>query len=87
MYLFIKNFYISNKIFYLTRITILKTKDTRKSKGVAFILFKSKETAEECVRATNGCKMFDRTLRANIAKDNGRAPEFIRRREYPDKTR
>jgi U11/U12 small nuclear ribonucleoprotein SNRNP31 len=31
--------------------------------------------------------MFGRTLRASIAKDNGRTTEFIRRRDYPDKTK
>lgn len=31
--------------------------------------------------------MFGRTLKASIARDNGRAAEFIRRREYPNKSR
>lgn len=31
--------------------------------------------------------MFGRTLKSNIATDNGRSAEFIRRRNYPDKTR
>ena len=31
--------------------------------------------------------MFGRTVKASIAKDNGRTTEFIRRREYPDKTK
>ncbi len=30
--------------------------------------------------------MFGRTIKASIAVDNGRAAEFIRRREYPDKS-
>ncbi|VEL09165.1 unnamed protein product [Protopolystoma xenopodis] len=32
-------------------------------------------------------QLLGRTLSASIAKDNGRAPEFIRRREYPCKIR
>lgn len=31
--------------------------------------------------------MFGRTIKASIAKDNGRTTEFIRRREYPNKSR
>ena len=31
--------------------------------------------------------MFGRTIKCSIAKDNGRAAEFIRRRDYPDKSR
>ena len=31
--------------------------------------------------------MFERTINCTIAKDNGRAPEFIRRKEYKDKTK
>ncbi len=32
-------------------------------------------------------QMFGRTIKASIAMDNGRTTEFIRRREYPDKSR
>lgn len=31
--------------------------------------------------------MFGRTLRCSIAKDNGRTPEFIRKKIYKDKSR
>jgi len=31
--------------------------------------------------------MFGRTLRSNLAIDNGRSVEFIRRKSYPDKSR
>ncbi|KAK3861673.1 hypothetical protein Pcinc_032395 [Petrolisthes cinctipes] len=71
----------------LVRVTIMKDKDTRKSRGVAFVLFLQREDAQACVRGTNGCTMFGRTLKASIAVDNGRAPEFIKRREYPDKSK
>ncbi|KAB7500848.1 Zinc finger CCHC-type and RNA-binding motif-containing protein 1 [Armadillidium nasatum] len=65
----------------------MRDKISRKSKGVAFVLFANPESALNCVRGVDGKEIFGRTLRANIAKDNGRAPEFIRRREYPDKSR
>lgn len=32
-------------------------------------------------------QLFGRTLKASIAVDNGRATEFIRRRDYVDKTK
>lgn len=65
----------------------MRNKSSRQSKGVAFLLFDNPESAWNCVKSVNGCEMFGRTLKANIAKDNGRAAEFIRRREYPDKSR
>uniref|UniRef100_A0A0B6ZE60 Zinc finger CCHC-type and RNA-binding motif-containing protein 1 n=1 Tax=Arion vulgaris TaxID=1028688 RepID=A0A0B6ZE60_9EUPU len=71
----------------VVRVTILRDKKTRLSKGVAFILYLEREGAHMAVRALNNTKMFDRTVSCSIAKDNGRAPEFIRRREYVDKSR
>ena len=35
----------------------------------------------------NLVQMFERTINCTIAKDNGRAPEFIRRKEYKDKSK
>ncbi|XP_074125677.1 zinc finger CCHC-type and RNA-binding motif-containing protein 1 isoform X1 [Sminthopsis crassicaudata] len=69
------------------RVTIMKDKDTRKSKGVAFILFLDKESAQNCSRALNNKQLFGRVIKASIAIDNGRAAEFIRRRNYFDKSR
>ncbi|KAH9504749.1 Zinc finger CCHC-type and RNA-binding motif-containing protein 1 [Bulinus truncatus] len=71
----------------VVRVTIMKDKYTRQSKGVAFVLFLDRESAYSSVRALNKTKMFDRTVSCSIAKDNGRAPEFIRRREYLDKSK
>ncbi|OON17201.1 hypothetical protein X801_06962 [Opisthorchis viverrini] len=78
--------YISNLPFSLTnndlhqilnpygrvvRVTIVKDRESRKSKGIAFALFLDRNDARQ----------------SSIAKDNGRAAEFIRRREYPNKSR
>jgi len=71
----------------VVKITILKDKQTRKSKGVAFILFLDRDGAHTAVRALNKSKMFERIITCSIAKDNGRAAEFIRRREYLDKSK
>lgn len=78
---------IFEKFGKLVRVTILRDKGSHKSRGVAFLMFLTRDEAHACVRGTNNCEMFGRTLKASIAKDNGRAPEFIRRREYPDKSR
>ncbi|XP_027128214.1 zinc finger CCHC-type and RNA-binding motif-containing protein 1 [Larimichthys crocea] len=71
----------------VVKVTIVKDKDTRQSKGVAFVLFLDRESAHNCARAVNNKQLFGRTVRASIAIDNGRATEFIRRRNYTDKTK
>ncbi|KAF7702016.1 zinc finger CCHC-type and RNA-binding motif-containing protein 1 [Silurus meridionalis] len=94
--------YISNLPFSLTnsdlhklctkygkvvKVTIVKDKQTRKSKGVAFVLFLDRESAHNCSRSLNHKELFGRMVKASIAVDNGRAAEFIRRRNYTDKTK
>ncbi|XP_029019953.1 zinc finger CCHC-type and RNA-binding motif-containing protein 1 isoform X2 [Betta splendens] len=71
----------------VVKVTIVKDKDTRQSKGVAFVLFLDRESAHNCARAVNNKQLFGRTVKASIAIDNGRAAEFIRRRNYTDKTK
>uniref|UniRef100_W5LZQ6 Zinc finger CCHC-type and RNA-binding motif-containing protein 1 n=1 Tax=Lepisosteus oculatus TaxID=7918 RepID=W5LZQ6_LEPOC len=71
----------------VVKFVIWKKRTTRKSKGVAFVLFLDKESAQNCARALNNKQLFGRTVKASIAIDNGRAPEFIRRRNYTDKTK
>ncbi|CAH1785002.1 unnamed protein product [Owenia fusiformis] len=70
----------------VVKVTIVKDKISHVSKGVAFILFLERESAWKAVRALNKTEMFGRTLKCSIAKDNGRATEFIRRKEYTDKS-
>lgn len=94
--------YISNLPFSLTnsdlhklctkygkvvKVTIVKDKQTRRSKGVAFVLFLDRESAHNCARSLNHKELFGRTVKASIAIDNGRAAEFIRRRNYTDKSK
>ncbi|XP_076328031.1 zinc finger CCHC-type and RNA-binding motif-containing protein 1-like [Tachypleus tridentatus] len=69
------------------KVTVMKNKETRQSKGVAFVLFLDRDSAHRCVRALNNTQLFGRTLKCSIAKDNGRTTEFIRRKDYKDKSR
>lgn len=39
--------------FLFLRVTIVKDKDTHKSKGVAFVLFLDRDSAHNCARAVN----------------------------------
>ncbi|XP_072311011.1 zinc finger CCHC-type and RNA-binding motif-containing protein 1 [Eucyclogobius newberryi] len=71
----------------VVKVTIVKDKETRRSKGVAFVLFLDRECAHNCARTINNKQLFGRTVRASIAVDNGRATEFIRRRNYTDKSK
>lgn len=71
----------------VAKVTVLKDRHTRLSRGVAFILFVSRDDALKAVKGIHGKVLNGRTLTASIAADNGRAPEFIRRRDYKDKSR
>ncbi|GAB4854990.1 hypothetical protein Ancab_023577 [Ancistrocladus abbreviatus] len=71
----------------VARVTVLKDRATRRSRGVAFILFVSRDDAISAAHQMNGKILNGRTLTASIAADNGRATEFIRRRVYKDKSR
>ncbi|EOY18810.1 hypothetical protein QUC31_006344 [Theobroma cacao] len=71
----------------IARVSVLKDRVTRKPKGVAFIQFVSRDGALSAERVMHGKVLNGRTLSASIAIDNGRAPEFIRKRVYKDKSR
>ena len=67
-------------------MTVVKDKERRESRGVAFILFVDKMAAARAVQIMNDREMFGRILKCSIAKDNGRTPEFIKRKIYKDKS-
>ncbi|XP_796219.2 zinc finger CCHC-type and RNA-binding motif-containing protein 1 [Strongylocentrotus purpuratus] len=71
----------------VARVTIVKDKETRKSKGLAFVLFVERDSAYKSIKSLNGRELFGRKWKVSIADDNGRAADFIRRRNYPDKSR
>ena len=78
---------IFSKYGQVVKVTIMKDKDMRKRKGFPFILFLDKDSALNCTRAINNKQLFGRVIKASIAIDNGRAAEFIRRRNYVDKSK
>lgn len=41
----------------------------------------------KCCRETDSQEIFGRTIKASIAKDNGRHTEFVKKKTYEDKTR
>ncbi|XP_068640560.1 U11/U12 small nuclear ribonucleoprotein 31 kDa protein [Aristolochia californica] len=71
----------------VAKVTVLKDRVSRESKGVAFVLFVSLEDARKAVKEMQGKILNKRKLKVSIATDNGRAAEFIRRRVYKDKSK
>ncbi|XP_052184653.1 U11/U12 small nuclear ribonucleoprotein 31 kDa protein [Diospyros lotus] len=71
----------------IAKVTVVKDRHTRQSRGVAFVLFVSRDDALAAARGVDGKVLNGRTLKASIAADNGRTTEFIRRRVYKDKSR
>ncbi|XP_015592156.1 zinc finger CCHC-type and RNA-binding motif-containing protein 1 [Cephus cinctus] len=70
----------------IVKVTVMKDKTTRRSRGVAFVLFLKPEDAAVCAKELNNTEIGGRTVKSSIAVDNGRSTEFIRRRDYPDKS-
>lgn len=71
----------------VARVTILKDRHTRRSRGVAFVLYVSREDAAKAARSMDAKILNGRKLTVSIAADNGRASEFIKKRVYKDKSR
>lgn len=69
----------------VAKVTVVKDSNHR-SKGVAFILYVKQEDAATCALEENGKELLGRTVKCSIAKDNGRAKEFIKRKVYSDKS-
>lgn len=71
----------------IARVTVLKDRETRQSRGVAFVQFVTRGDAVTAAGEMHGKILNGRKLSASIASDNGRAAEFIKKREYKDKSR
>ncbi|KFK38418.1 hypothetical protein AALP_AA3G110700 [Arabis alpina] len=71
----------------VAKVTVLKDRQTRRSRGVAFVLYVSREDAAKAASSMEGKILNGRKLTVSIAADNGRASEFIKKRVYKDKSR
>ncbi|CAF1580388.1 unnamed protein product [Rotaria sp. Silwood1] len=71
----------------IVKITIVKNHQTRQSKGIAFIQFLLKDNALQAIEAFNNKELNGRIIKCSLAIDNGRTKEFIRKRQYLDKTK
>ncbi|XP_021960915.1 zinc finger CCHC-type and RNA-binding motif-containing protein 1 [Folsomia candida] len=78
---------VFEKVGRVVKVTIVKDRTTRKSKGIAFVLFLRQQDAIQCVDQFHESELFGRTISCRIANDNGRSAEFITKRKYPDKSR
>jgi len=69
------------------KVTILRDRETRASKGVAFIQYVQRSSAIEACKCVHEKQLFERKVKCVMANDNGRATEFIKKKEYPDKSK
>ncbi|XP_002159009.1 zinc finger CCHC-type and RNA-binding motif-containing protein 1 isoform X1 [Hydra vulgaris] len=70
----------------IAKVTVLRDRVSRESKGVAFVQFIERASAINACKEVNQKQLFERKIKCVIAKDNGRAAEFIKKKEYPDKS-
>jgi RNA recognition motif-containing protein len=69
----------------IARVTLLRDKETRASRGVAFIQFAQPEDCARACALMHGTKLENFTIHCSICKDNGRSAEFIKKRKYSTK--
>lgn len=66
----------------LARVLVLRDRETRRSRGVAFVQFARAEDCARAVAAMHGAQLEGLTLAVSLSRDNGRAREFAKRRAF-----
>ncbi|KDO24519.1 hypothetical protein SPRG_10334 [Saprolegnia parasitica CBS 223.65] len=69
----------------IARVTILRDRETRASRGVAFVQFAQPADCARACAAMHNTPLESFTLHCSISKDNGRSTEFIKKRKYSAK--
>ncbi|ETV70824.1 hypothetical protein H257_13614 [Aphanomyces astaci] len=67
----------------IARVTLLRHKDTRASRGVAIVLFSQPEDCKKACKAQAIVKSM--MLSGSMSNDDGRSGDFIKKREYSSK--
>jgi RNA recognition motif-containing protein len=52
----------------VTSVTLIKDRDTRRSKGFAFVEMSTQSEAEEAIKTFNGANLGNREIKVNIAR-------------------
>ncbi|OWZ05717.1 RNA binding protein [Phytophthora megakarya] len=66
----------------LARVLVLRGKQTRRSRGVAFVQFACAEDCAKAVATMDKMPLEGMTLAVSLSRDNGRSREFAKKRKY-----
>ncbi|KAG7377857.1 putative E3 ubiquitin-protein ligase HTD2 [Phytophthora pseudosyringae] len=66
----------------LARVLVLRDKQTRRSRGVAFVQFARAEDCAKAVTKMDKLPLEGMTLAVSLGRDNGRSREFAKKRKY-----
>ncbi|KAG1687003.1 hypothetical protein DVH05_005743 [Phytophthora capsici] len=66
----------------LARVLVLRDKQTRRSRGVAFVQFARAEDCAKAVAQMDKLQLEGMTLAVSLSRDNGRSREFAKKRKY-----
>lgn len=66
----------------LARVIVLRDKQTRQSRGVAFVQFAREEDCAKAVESMDKTALEGLTLSVSLCRDNGRSREFAKKRKY-----
>lgn len=66
----------------LARVLVLRDKQTRRSRGVAFVQFARAEDCAQAVGKMDKMPLEGMTLAVSLSHDNGRSREFAQKRKY-----